>query len=128
MRNLQNKIEIKKGAKVDTFFSAHLVSYKGTQGATLVPRDSSVQAALEVYADYYFLAALNYWELYEGETIDTFPYKRGDFHAWMELCPKEFGEAVKFAAEAMSGKTFEQLLKEKLEESKKKLKAQTGTQ
>lgn len=112
MKTLRRTFEIKDGVKIDTLFTPHLYSFKGEQGIDFVPRDDSVMASLELYADVIFCAALNAWVLDGRGTPDDFPHKRGDFHEWLTAEPVAFGAAVNFAVEALTGKTVKQLVEE----------------
>lgn len=118
MRSLRKQFEIKPGVKVDTLFTPHLYSFKGTQGVTFDLRDDSVTAMLESYADLIFCAALNAWILDGKGTTENFPYTRGDFHEWMVEDTKGFGDAVNFAVEALTGKSAKELAESKMKETK----------
>ena len=129
MRQLRTQFEIKPGVKVDVLFTPHLYSYKGVNGVTFEPRDDSVVALLESYADVMYSAALNAWELDGRGTVDNFPHKRGDFHEWMTADAKSFGDAINFALAALTGKTASELSKENSNQKpagKKKLFTWTG--
>ena len=109
MRTLRKIFEIKDGVKVDALFTPHLYSFKGTQGIDFIARDDSVLASLELYADVIFCACLNAWVLDGHGEPEDFPHKRGDFHEWMAASPEDFGKAVNFAVEALTGKTLKEL-------------------
>ena len=77
-------------------FTPHLYSYRGTAGATLdlpsddVPEDDRLRATLSLYADVFYFAALNAWELdgHEGETTH----------------PRDFAKVMAQCVEALTGK------------------------
>jgi len=112
MRTLRRTFEIKDGVKIETLFTPHLYSFKDQQGIDFTPRDDSVMASLELYADIIYCAALNAWVLDGHGTPEEFPHRRGDFHEWMAAEPAAFGAAVNFAVEALTGKTIKQLTEE----------------
>lgn len=112
MRTLRRTFEIKDGVKIETLFTPHLYSFKDQQGIDFTPRDDSVMASLELYADIIYCAALNAWVLDGHGSPEEFPHRRGDFHEWMAAEPAAFGAAVNFAVEALTGKTVKQLTEE----------------
>ena len=63
MRTLRRRIQLKDGVEVDTLFTPHLFSYKDEKGLTLETDTSSFASVIEAYADIYYLAAINAWEL-----------------------------------------------------------------
>lgn len=85
-------------------FTPHLYSFKGHQGATFAGTSEGDMAVYEAYADVMYCAALNEWVLDGKGTEDDAPFRRGDFHEWMVAEPKEFGKAMNFAFEALTGK------------------------
>lgn len=117
MRSVRYEIEVKDGVKVQMLFTPHLYSFKGTQGVDFQRKDGELTNAetFEVYADIMFCAALNAWVLDGLGTVEEFPATRGDFHAFMMVSPKEYGKALSFAVEALTGKR----LKELVEDAKK---------
>ena len=94
-------------------FTPHLFSYKEEAGLVLEADTSDLRAILETYADIYFLAAINAWELDGKGTIADLPYTRGDFHEYAALNPKEFAKDVDFAVKALTGKTAKELVEDK---------------
>lgn len=117
MRSVRYEIEVKDGVKVPMLFTPHLYSFKGTQGVDFQRRDGELTNAetFEVYADIMFCAALNAWVLDGHGGVEEFPATRGDFHAFMIERPKDYGKALSFAVEALTGKR----LKELVEDAKK---------
>lgn len=109
---VRRHVFVKEGAPaVDLLVTPHLYSYKDRYGITFdTEAVENTQQALYAYADIFFLAAVNAWELDGKGTTEDFPYTRGDFHAWMVQDPKAFGDAVKFAIPALTGKTMPELL------------------
>lgn len=101
-------IKLDAGVGVDLLFTPHLYAYKGRGGATLdLPAEGldeaeTLRQTLSLYADIFYLAAVNAWELDEHE--GDFPFKRGDFHEWAAAHPKDNARAITQAVEAMTGK------------------------
>ena len=101
-------IKLDAGVGVDLLFTPHLYAYKGRGGATLdlpdegLDKAAALRQTLSLYADIYYLAAVNAWELDEHE--GDFPYKRGDFHEWAAAHPKDNARAMVQAVEALTGK------------------------
>jgi len=116
MRTLRRKIQLKDGVEVDTLFTPHLFSYKDEKGLTLETDTSSFASVIEAYADIYYLAAINAWELDDKGTVEDFPYTRGDFHEYAAANPREFAKDVDFAVQALTGKTAKQLVADKAKE------------
>ena len=116
MRTLRRKIQLKDGVEVDTLFTPHLFSYKDEKGLTLESETGNFNAVLEAYADIYYLAAINAWELDGKGTSDEFPHTRGDFHEYASANPREFAKDVDFAVQALTGKTAKQLVIEQTKE------------
>lgn len=116
MRTLRRKIQLKDGVEVDTLFTPHLFSYKDEKGLALETDTASFNSVLEAYADIYFLAAINAWELDGKGTADNFPHTRGDFHEYAAANPREFAKDVDFAVQALTGKTAKELVVEKQKE------------
>lgn len=119
---VRKKIEIQEGVTVDLLFTPHLYSYKGRFGVTFETDPNDNFAVTEHFADLFFCAALNAWELDGMGAAEDFPYKRGDFHALIVSDPAAFGKTIDFALYALTGKTKDQLSggAEKGAESKKK--------
>lgn len=110
---VRTTVEIAEGVRVELLFTPRLSMYQEHFGALPeLPNGTDFLKVMERYADIFFFAALNAWELDGHGTIDDFPHRRGDFHGWMTADPKGFGDAVKFAVRALTGKTEAQLLKE----------------
>jgi len=112
MRTLRRRIQLKDGVEVDTLFTPHLFSYKDEKGLTLETDTSSFASVIEAYADIYYLAAINAWELDDKGTVEDFPHTRGDFHEYAAANPREFAKDVDFAVQALTGKTAKQLVAE----------------
>ncbi len=97
---------------MDLLLTPHLYSYRDRFGISFATNMSETREVLENYADVFFLAAVNAWELDGKGTVEDFPLTRGDFHAWSAQNPKDFGRAVTFAVSALTGKTAAELAKE----------------
>lgn len=128
MRQLRKTVSLREGAAVDLLFTPHLYSYKERTGITLEYNDRDKVELLAVYADLMFLAALNAWELDGRGTVETFPFKRSDFHEWSTQDPVGFASTMEFTVEALTGKPLkvyarEEQEKEKREDGKKKRSA-----
>ena len=111
---VRKTVEISDGVRVDLLFTPRISIYQEVYGPLpeLLLEESETLRVMERYADIFFFAALNAWELDGRGTVDDFPHKRGDFHGWMSADPKGFGEAVKFAVSALTGKTAKELAAE----------------
>jgi len=103
---VRKSVIVKEGwGAVELLLTPHLYSYKDRFGITFEASVENTREVLEVYADIFFLAAVNAWELDGRGTVEDFPLTRGDFHAWSVQAPKEFGKCVTFAVSALTGKT-----------------------
>ena len=108
MTRARRTIRLDAGVEVDMLFTPHLYSYRGTAGATLdlpsddVPEDDRLRATLSLYADVFYFAALNAWEL-DGHEGDA-PFRRGDFHEWATTHPRDFAKVMAQCVEALTGK------------------------
>ena len=125
MQQLRRNIKLKEGVGVDVLFTPHLFSYKEEKGLALTADAGNVLEVFEVYADIYYLAAINSWELDGKGTVDDFPFTRGDFHEYMMSNPKDFAKDVDFAIKALTGKSAKDFAQkeepaEEKEETKKK--------
>lgn len=116
MRTLRRKIQLKDGVEVEVLFTPHLFSYKDEKGLALETDTASFNSVLEAYADIYYLAAINAWELDGKGTADNFPHTRGDFHEYAAANPRTFAKDVDFAVQALTGKTAKELVVEKQKE------------
>lgn len=120
-------VEISDGVKVELLFTPRLSVYQETVGfLPEVSAESDFLKVMERYADIFYFAALNAWELDGHGTAEDFPHKRGDFHGWMSADPKAFAATVRFAVSAMTGKPMKQIEEEagkKGEDVKKKRKS-----
>ena len=119
MRSLRRTIQISDGVNVNLLFTPHLFTFEGVQGASFernhADDESEAQRSavvFELYADIMFAAAMNAWVLDGCGSVEDAPFKRGDFHAFMTADPENFGKALNFALEALTGKTVQQLVKD----------------
>lgn len=112
MKTLRRDIQLKDGVKVGTLFTPHLFSYREEKGLKLEINAANLREVIEVYADIYYLAALNAWELDAIGAVSEFPYTRGDFHEYAAANPKAFALDVDFAVQALTGKTAKELVAE----------------
>lgn len=109
MRSVRKSIEIADGVKVDLLFTPRLYEFKGFNGVSFeVEGDASQNRILGVYADTFYCAALNAWELDGHGTPEEFPHTRGDFHAWMQGDPVAFRQTIDFCLRALTGKGLEE--------------------
>lgn len=105
MLTVRKKATIADGVDVDLLFTPRLYSYKGFAGVTFETPDNPTNADfVGVYADIFFCAALNAWELDGHGTEDDFPHTRGDFHAWAQADPDGFRQTIDFGLRALTGK------------------------
>lgn len=102
-------IELSDGVKVDLLFTPHLYSYKGRGGISFEANQQDARQMAEYFADLLYCAALNAWEIDEGQDPDEAPFKRGDFHALIVGAPKVFTQTIDFALRALTGKTAKEL-------------------
>jgi hypothetical protein len=96
-------VEIKQGVEVEVLFTPRLYSFKGKEGIDFSADKTDAGAVFALYADIIYCAALNLWTL-QGNAEENFPYHRADFHEFSMANPTEFGKAVNFALEALTGK------------------------
>lgn len=124
---VRTTVEISDGVKVELLFTPRLSVYQETVSPLPeVSAKSDFLKVMERYADIFYFAALNAWELDGHGTAEDFPHKRGDFHGWMSADPKGFGATVRFAVTALTGKPIKQIEDEagkKGEDVKKKRKS-----
>ena len=113
MRSLRRQIELKEGVMVETLITPHLFSFKEEKGLSLEADAANLQTVLEAYADIYYLAAINAWELDGRGAVEDFPYTRGDFHEYAAANPRTFAHDVDFAVQALTGKSARELVAEK---------------
>lgn len=118
MRQVRTEIEIKQGVKVGMLFTPRLYMFKGRSGIDFTADSEEVGAMYSLYADIMYCAALNLWTL-EGKSEADAPFTRADFHEWMAVNPKAFGNALSFAFAAMTGKELKDFIaeQEKAQES-----------
>lgn len=109
MVQVRRTVEIGEGVKVDLLFTPRLSIYTTIER---LPEGAGAREVFEQYADIMYAAALNAWELDGHGTVEEFPHKRGDFHAWMAADPGGFAKAVNFAVSALTGKKPEELIRE----------------
>lgn len=115
MRTLRRTIGLKDGVEVATLFTPHLFSYRNETGLTLEVDPGNPNTVIEAYADIYYLAAVNAWELDGHGTLEDFPHTRGDFHEYAAANPKAFARDLDFAVSALTGKSAKELVSEKAE-------------
>ena len=114
MIEVRKKAEIGNGVTADMLFTPRLFGYKGQYGITFEvaqtgDKRKDALAAMELYADIFFCAALNAWVLDGHGPEEDYPHTRGDFHAWMSADPKAFGKCMDFAVRALTGKPLASL-------------------
>ena len=127
MRTLRRKIQLKDGVEVETLFTPHLFSYRDEKGLSLTADTSDINSVIEAYADLYYLAAINAWELDGRGTVEDFPYTRGDFHEYASANTKAFAKDLDFAVLALTGKPAKELVSEKEKEAERaQNEAETG--
>lgn len=120
MYPIRREIELQGGVKAAMLFTPHLFSYRGRWGLTFEMAEGDDTALLEYYADIFFAAAVNAWEIDEGHSTDDLPFRRGDFHGLIVGAPGEFGRCIRFALEALTGKGADDLAKEPAADGNKK--------
>ena len=118
------------GVEVTMLFTPRLFVMADEQGIKLAIDTANVMATLSAYADMCWCAALNYWSM--DNDIQDFKLTRSDFHAWSAANPDEFAKVMIMAAEAVTGKTMKEIVKEQQElregeEVKKKSKSNVIT-
>jgi hypothetical protein len=102
-------IEIREGVKVAMLFTPRLYEFKGTEGVTFEHIPGSQPSMYALYADIMYCAALNHWTLTHSGEVE-FPYHRVDFHEYGTTHAKEYGKALIFAMETLSGKSVRELI------------------
>ena len=91
-------------------FTPRLFVMAEEKGIKLVVNTADVMQTMAAYADMCYCAALNYWTM--DNDVDDFPLSRADFHVWSASNQEEFGNTMTMAAEAITGKTMKELVKE----------------
>lgn len=101
-------IELRKGVKVAMLFTPRLYLYKGREGVTFeYERDNEISLH-SFYADIMYAAALNHWDLTHTADQEC-DYKRIEFHQFAVSNPREFGKALLFAVQSLSGKSLKEI-------------------
>ena len=98
---------------MDLLVTPHMAVYEKAAGIPPLAEDADTVQVMCRYADLMYMAALNAWELDGRGTMEDYPIKRGDFHAFMQADRKGFAAAVSFLVSALTGKTVKELEKEK---------------
>lgn len=129
MRQVRTSIEIKKGVEVGMLFTPRLYSFVGMQGVTMKADTTDLMQVYSLYADIMYCAALNLWTL-EGNDIEKAAFSRADFHEFSATNPQDFGKALNFALEALSGKSLKDFIadgKKAAETGEKSLKKKSSS-
>lgn len=116
-------IELRRGVKVAMLFTPRLYLYKGREGVTFEFETGNELSLHSFYCDIMYAAALNHWDL-THPADDECDYKRIEFHQYAVSYPREFGKALLFALQALSGKN----LKEIADEARKSQESQGNGQ
>ena len=116
---VRKTVRIDEGVPVDLLVTPHMAVYEEEAGTRPISEDANPAEVMARYADLMYLAAINAWELDGHGTMEDFPRKRGDFHAFMQSDRKGFGEAMTFLVSALTGKSVKQLEEEERERRKK---------
>ena len=101
-------IELRKGVKVAMLFTPRLYLYKGREGVTFEYEAGNEISLHSFYADIMYAAALNHWDLTHPADQEC-DYKRIEFHQFAVSNPREFGKALLFAVETLSGKSLKEI-------------------
>lgn len=116
-------IELRRGVKVAMLFTPRLYLYKGREGVTFEFEKGNELSLHSFYCDIMYAAALNHWDL-THPADDECDYTRIEFHQYAVSYPREFGKALIFALQALSGKS----LKEIADEARKSQESQGNGQ
>ena len=92
-------------------FTPRLYLYKGREGVTFEYERGNEISLHSFYADIMYAAALNHWDLTHTADEEC-DYKRIEFHQYAVSNPKEFGKALLFAIQALSGKNLKEIASE----------------
>jgi hypothetical protein len=109
MIRVSKKITI-NGVEVTMLFTPRLFVMAEEKGIKLVVNTADMMQTMAGYADMCYCAALNYWTM--DNDINDFRLSRADFHVWSASNQDEFGKTMIMAAEAITGKTMTELVKE----------------
>lgn len=112
-------IELREGVKVAMLFTPRLYLYKGREGVTFEFESGNDISLHSFYCDIMYAAALNHWDLTHSADAEC-DYKRIEFHQYAASHPREFGKALLFAMQTLSGKS----LKEIAEDARKSQESQ----
>jgi hypothetical protein len=104
-------IELRKGVKVAMLFTPRLYLYKGREGVTFEFEIGNELSLHSFYCDIMYAAALNHWDLTHSADEEC-EYKRIEFHQYAASYPREFGKALIFAMQALSGKSVKEIAEE----------------
>ena len=108
MKTIKKEVTI-NGVKAVMLFTPRLFSFK-TESMDFSVGGSS-EKIVGMYADLFYLAALNYWTLCDKD-VEAFELNRVDFHEWSAAEPREFGKVMRIAVEALTNKSLDDLIKE----------------
>lgn len=109
-----------KGVDCVMLFTPRLFAMAAEKGIKLSLDSANVMLTLTAYADMCYCAAINAWTL--DNDAEDFPLKRADFHEWSSSDQLEFAKTMRMAAEAITGKTMEELVLSKTAEAGKDVK------
>lgn len=112
MKTLRKEVTI-NGVKAVMLFTPRLFTFKTASMDFAV--GGSPEKVIEMYADLFYCAALNYWTLCDKD-VEAFELKRIDFHEWAAAVPQEFGKVMRLAVEALTNKSLDEHIKEQHEE------------
>lgn len=101
------------GVEVTMLFTPRLFVMAEEKGIKLSIDTANVMQTLSAYADMCYCAALNYWTM--DNDIEDFRLQRINFHEWSAANPNEFSRVMTMAAEAITGKTMQELVQEQKE-------------
>ena len=99
-----------KGVECNMLFTPRLFAVAAEKNIKLSLDSTNVMQTLATYADMCFCAALNSWTM--DNDVEDFPLKRVDFHEWAAANQEDFAKTMRLAAEAITGKTMAELVKE----------------
>ena len=104
-------------------FTPRLYLYKGREGVTFEFEKGNELSLHSFYCDIMYAAALNHWDLTHPADEEC-DYNRIEFHQYAVSNPREFGKALLFAMQTLSGKN----LKEIAEDARKSQESQGNEQ
>lgn len=113
MNRVQTTIDLREGVTVSILVTPALYGVAKRRGIDLVA-DANAGDTYASYVKIIYCAAINAWEVaaVDDPKRGEFPYTFADFHTWAWADRDRLTKMVAFCYEAMTGKRWDDLLKD----------------